>query len=461
MRALQPFNTVYHGEALPTHFPDPFDLRSMHPLAERAALELQASLQGMLTWQLNADRGGKMFGVLVVRSPDGAVGYLRAFSGMMRGEWEVDGWAPPAFDLPAVRTFWPDGEDELNAMTAARAALSFGSRRALAELDAQRAARSNALLSEIQSHYRFMSARGDSRTVRELFAPALPPGGAGDCAAPKLLSWAYALGVTPIALAEFWWGAPPADGGRRSGQFYPPCRGKCAPILRHMLDGLDVAWSRSPGAAPHDEHAIRIVLEDAHVVVIEKASGLLSVPGRHAALRDSVLTRLRTWYPDATGPLLVHRLDLETSGLLLVARDLETFVSLQRQFASRTVHKTYAALVDGVPRGDRGVITLPLRVDVDDRPRQIHDPVHGKDAVTEWRVRSREPSRTRVAFTPRTGRTHQLRVHAAHPQGLDAPIVGDRLYGRDDDRLMLHAERLTFVHPATGRDTTVESPAPF
>ena len=200
-------------------------------------------------------------------------------------------------------------------------------------------------------------------------------------------------------------------------------------------------------------------------MVVNKPSGLLTVPGRSASLQDCVVSRLRVRYPDATGPLVVHRLDLDTSGLLLVAKDRTTASDLQRMFSLRLIDKHYVAWLDGNVTVDHGHIMLPLRVDVDDRPRNIHDPVHGKPADTEWRVLLREHGRTRVQFTPHTGRTHQLRVHAAHPQGLDAPIVGDRLYGRtaphDHERLQLHAERLAFVHPVSGASLVVEQPAPF
>jgi tRNA pseudouridine32 synthase / 23S rRNA pseudouridine746 synthase len=207
------------------------------------------------------------------------------------------------------------------------------------------------------------------------------------------------------------------------------------------------------------------VFEDAWIVVVDKPCGLLSVPGRGAQMQDCVVARLRTRYPDATGPIIVHRLDLDTSGLLLASKDGSTYAALQRLFATRAITKRYVAWVDGDVRGDGGVIALPLRPDIDDRPRHIHDPEFGKHAVTMWRVLERANGRTRVALSPHTGRTHQLRVHAAHPSGLDAPIVGDRLYGRaapeNGERLLLHAESLEFVHPVTGEPMTIESLAPF
>jgi tRNA pseudouridine32 synthase/23S rRNA pseudouridine746 synthase len=254
-----------------------------------------------------------------------------------------------------------------------------------------------------------------------------------------------------------WWGAPPLAGGRHAGRFYPACRGKCGPILAHMLGGLPaepppVYGALPPAGASPSGPELRVVFEDGWIIVVDKPAGLLTVPGRTAELADCLLARLRARHP---GALVAHRLDLDTSGLVIAAKDRETCAALQGMFARREVEKRYDAVLDGAPRGDAGVIELALRVDLDDRPRQIHDPVHGKPAVTEWRVVAREGNgRTRVALAPRTGRTHQLRVHAAHPLGLDAPIVGDRLYGRaggDGGPLMLRAVSLAFEHPATGR----------
>ena len=551
------FDPPPRASELPARVPSPFAPGPPHPLARRAADELQAALRGgrlaggLDLRGLDAPGGGKMFGVLVVVGPDGRVGYLRGFSGMLAGRWEVDGFAPPLFDAARRDEFWPAGEAELRALDARRRALTDGAdavarRAALAEtvarhaaavaelrarhqvnrahrhdvrdrlaasrltdeqkqvarhaldqesradtaerrrldaahaaelaavaapvraldderaaLDERRAERSRHFLHRIHATYTLTSARGEARPLRALFAPDEPPGGAGDCAGPKLLGWAYRLGLRPIALAELWWGAPPATGDRRTGTFYPACRGKCGPILPFMLDGLDVAPAPVFGAGGVAADEPRVVYEDRWLVVVDKPCGLLSVPGRHAQLRDSVQVRLRGRYPDATGPLVVHRLDLDTSGLLLIARDLDTHAALQRQFSRREVDKRYVAWLDGIVGGDAGVVELPLRVDLDDRPRQLHDPVHGKHAVTEWRVLARTAARTRVALYPRTGRTHQLRVHAAHPLGLGAPIVGDRLYGRDGERLLLHAEALAFVHPRTGARVEVERAAPF
>ena len=404
----------------------------------------------MAPWRLDEPGNGKMFGVLLVVAPDGTPGYLRAFSGMVAGQWVVDGWSPPAYDAAARDAVWIPGEAELYDLGAD---------------DEARTARSRELLPAIQNTYHFANARGEVRALRDLFAPKEPPGGAGDCAAPKLLAQAYAQGLRPLALAEFWWGAPPRTGDRRAGSFYPACQGKCPPILAHMLGGLLADPPPVFGAAVIAESEPRVLYEDEYLVVVDKPCGLLSVPGRSGLLRDSVSTRLRVRYPDATGQLVVHRLDLDTSGVLLAAKRATTFSALQRLFSLGEIRKRYVAWLDGEVVGDEGVIDFPMRVDIDDRPRQIHDPVHGTPAVSGWQVLERAGGRTKVAFTPHTGRTHQLRVHASNPLGLDAPIVGDRLYGRSapeyGERLLLHAESLAFVHPDTGHELVVTSAVPF
>jgi tRNA pseudouridine32 synthase/23S rRNA pseudouridine746 synthase len=308
-------------------------------------------------------------------------------------------------------------------------------------IEQQRADRSRFYLHALYDTYQLANARGERRALRDIFAPDEPPGGAGDCAAPKLLAEAYRRQLTPIAIAEFWWGPPPATGGRVHASFYPACRGKCGPVLGHMLGGLEVEPAPVFEKAIGD-HEPRIVYEDEWFAVVDKPCGLLSVPGR--SQRDSVQTRMQHRLGSA---YVVHRLDLETSGLMVVAKDPATYTELQRLFAERAVEKRYIAHLDGEVSGESGVVELPLRLDVDDRPRQVVDPVHGKFARTEWQILSRRENRTVVALTPRTGRTHQLRVHAAPVRGIGVPIVGDALYGRVGGRLHLHAESLSFVHP--------------
>lgn len=293
-----------------------------------------------------------------------------------------------------------------------------------------------------------------------LFAGGLPPAGAGDCAAPKLLQYASLHELRPLALAEFWWGASPSTGVRNHGQFYPSCRGKCRPILPFMLRGLNVAPEPCFGRAIATA-MLEIIHEDEALLVVNKPAGLMSAPGRE--VEDSVLYRLQQRGSGQPELMLVHRLDMATSGLLLVAKNKQAQQYLQRQFIRHRVEKQYEALIARrLPPGiHAGLIDLPLRVDLDDRPRQMVCIEHGKPAITRWQVAGREGETTRVYFEPQTGRTHQLRVHASHQDGLGAPIVGDALYGLPDTRLMLHAKRLAFVHPLTRERMVFELPAPF
>ena len=241
---------------------------------------------------------------------------------------------------------------------------------------------------------------------------------------------------------------------RHHGHFYPACRSKCKPILDFMLQGLDV--EENPLGKPMEEHALDVIYDDQWLTVLNKPAGMLTVPGK--LLEDSLLTRYQDAHPEATGPIVVHRLDQETSGLVVFAKDKATHKALQQQFEDHSITKCYIALLDGLVAQDEGVIDLPLRPDVDDRPRQRVDQELGKPAVTRYRVLQRRDGITRVAFYPLTGRTHQLRVHASSPQGLNCPIVGDRLYGTTAARLMLHAQSITLTHPATGRSMTFQCP---
>lgn len=330
--------------------------------------------------------------------------------------------------------------------------------RHLAALDRLRPLVSREAMRRIWDSYVFTNFAHETTTLRALFPHGDPPSGAGDCAAPKLLAHAQRLGLTPIALAEFWWGAPPPAGARVEGMYFPACREKCAPILPFLTRGLDVAPKQTWKPLAHADDALPVRHRDTKFLVLDKPAGMLSVPARDETVTDSLLARVRASYPQA---MTVHRLDLDTSGLLLVALDEDTYRALQRQFLERTIHKQYVAVLDGLIRADQGEVNLPLRVDLDQRPRQVVDFEHGKPALTKWQVLARDAGRTRVAFFPITGRTHQLRVHAAHRDGLNAPIVGDRLYGQPSARLLLHAEVLKFRHPETGEELTVTAPSPF
>jgi len=324
-----------------------------------------------------------------------------------------------------------------------------------------RRAKSSALQQKIFDQYFFLNALGAQKSLADIFqhnAATPPPSGAGECAAPKLLQYAFLHQLKPIAMAEFWWGASPAGEIRKHGHYYPACRGKCEPILAHMLEGIEL--DENPlMAGMASEQVIKILYEDEHLLVINKPPTLLSVPGK--GVTDSVYLRLKRQYPDATGPLMVHRLDMSTSGLMLVAKTSEIHKDLQSQFLRRTVKKRYVAVLEGIVSADDGIIDLPLRVDLDDRPRQMVCYQYGKYARTEWKVVSRSNETTRVHFYPITGRTHQLRVHAAHPKGLNTPIKGDEIYGNPADRLYLHADCIEFSHPVTGERMRMEESPNF
>lgn len=327
----------------------------------------------------------------------------------------------------------------------------------------ERKERSAALQRKLFEQFRMLNARGEARDLYDIFAQTLhkiPPGGAGECALPKLLQYAYLHRLRPVAMAEFWWGGSPKNEIRHHGYYYPSCKGKCEPILQHMLQGLKV--DDNPLLASMNEHAeLEVVYEDDWLLVVNKPAGMLSVPGKENA--DSVYRRMRHAYPQATGAMVVHRLDMATSGLLLIAKTEEVYKHLQAQFRNRTVKKRYVALLEGVAdaKEKSGKIALPLCPDLLDRPRQMVNREYGKEAVTEYRILENTGGHTRVAFYPQTGRTHQLRMHAAHPEGLGCPIWGDELYGRKADRLYLHAEYLEFRHPVYGDWLCVQKESDF
>lgn len=303
---------------------------------------------------------------------------------------------------------------------------------------------SASLQRKLFENYRFLNARGEWKSLLTIFTEELnivPPAGAGECAAPKLLQYAYCHGLEPVAMAEFWWGASPKSEVRKHGEFYPACRSKCIPILSFMLQGLNVEANPLENN-PAEGKELKILHEDEDVIVVNKPAEFLSVPGRY--VNDSVQSRIRALHPEA---FLVHRLDQSTSGIILVAKGHENYVDLQKQFLRRTVEKRYLAVLDGTLPNKEGFIDLPLRVDLDNRPRQVVCYEYGKAARTRYKVIKTENDKTLVYFFPITGRTHQLRVHAAHQAGLNTPIAGDDLYGNKADRLYLHAQYLEFDHP--------------
>lgn len=325
-------------------------------------------------------------------------------------------------------------------------------------LKSLRKQKSAALQLELFTKYSFLNQEGSRKNLKQLFNEN-PPAGAGECAAPKLLHYAFANGLKPIAMAEFWWGTSPNSEIRKHKQFYPACKSKCEPILmQHMLVGLDM--EQNPFEInPAEGKDISIVYDDAHLLVINKPTEFLSVPGKQ--IKDSVYQRVKDRFPNATGPLIVHRLDMSTSGIMVLAKNEAIYKDLQSQFIKRTIKKRYVALLDGIIEENEGFIDFPLRVDLEDRPRQLVCYEHGKTAQTHWQKIEVKDNKTKVYFYPITGRTHQLRVHASHQLGLKTPIVGDDLYGKKANRLHLHAEQLTFTHPISKEEMTFTVEAEF
>ena len=526
--------------SLPEKFTYPFHY-TPHPLCVAAAGEVGRYLSTKGEWQGEL-RKGKMFGVLIVRTGEGEVGYLAAFSGILAGKNRHTYFVPPVYDVQEPDGFFRIEEEQISGinrrieelqadvrykdckqrltdetilagqvlddirgrMKAAKVERDrlrstvtrvdseqliresqfqkaelkrqkqywkdhLASLQAEVEvfeteierLKAERKTRSAALQQWLFKQFRMLNARGEERDLCNLFKDTVqktPPAGAGECAAPKLLQYAYRNGWQPLAMAEFWWGDSPKNEIRRHGYYYPACKGKCGPILKHMLQGLHVEENPLETDMYRDTE-LEIMYEDEWLSVVNKPAGMLSVPGKSDI--DSVYGRVRRMYPEATGPMVVHRLDMATSGLMLVAKTKEVHQNLQAQFKNRTVCKRYVAWLDGIVEKKEGHIELPLRPDPEDRPRQVVDAVHGKPAVTDYTVLHYDSGRTFISFIPKTGRTHQLRVHSAHPLGLNAPIVGDELYGRKADRLYLHAEYLGFIHPVSGVYMEIEKESGF
>ena len=459
--SIHPLNTDLLA---PARFTYPFCYEP-HPLCRLAAAEVQQELQRMMLTE------GKMFGVLVVESPPSRhpspttlhpspftlhpYSFLAAYSGLLEGRNDWPYFVPPVFDAQQPDGHFKQEERLISAMRDDRQR-------------EERRHRSQQLQLWLFDQYRFLNAHGERRRLVDVWQDyhcserirkkyPLPPGGTGDCCAPKLLQYAYSQGLKPLCMAEFWWGPSPKTEVRQHGQFYPACRGKCKPVLTWMLQGLDVD--------PNPEEVfgqprldITVVYEDDHLIIVNKPSGLLSVPGRVGSY--SVATILSHRYP---GCLLAHRLDMGTSGLMVAAKSRDVYRSLQQQFSDHTIRKCYVALLDTSLHPSpftihqKGTISLPLLCDPINRPRQVVDFEHGKEAVTDYEMIDDR----RVRLYPHTGRTHQLRMHCAHPNGLGCPIVGDELYGRPADRLYLHAERLELTHPVTRERMVFEQKADF
>jgi len=318
------------------------------------------------------------------------------------------------------------------------------------KLKEKRRQKSSELQHLLFENYSFLNARLEAKNLYHIFnitEDCIPPSGAGECAAPKLLNYAYLQGWTPVTMAEFWFGYSPNSEIRKHGYFYPACISKCKPILGHMLVGLNL--DDNPLLTnPAEGRGLPIIYHDEVIIVVNKPAEFLSVPGK--SITDSVYERVKLMFPEAKGPIIVHRLDMSTSGIMILAKNKEAHQFLQRQFITRKIHKRYIAQLSGVWDGpDDGEIDLPMRVDLDNRPRQLICYEYGKPAKTQYKILSKKDGKTKIHFFPITGRTHQLRIHASHPQGLNLPIIGDDLYGIKSERLHLHAEYIEFVHPLT------------
>ncbi len=499
---LHPLHTTLEK---PQRFNNPFDYES-HPLCLLAADEVKLFVASQPELLADAERG-KMFGVLIVEkvpSPHSPLStplsplstlhsplyFLAAYSGLLAGRNDWPFFVPPVFDAQQPDGHFKQTERLISSLTAQLvqyaatesqpslpSSLPSSPPPSLSSLRQRRKQLSEDLQLWLFRQYRMLNARGEEKDLVDIWRDyhrsprlqerfPLPPGGSGDCCAPKLLQYAYQHGLRPLAIAEFWYGTSPRGEIRHHGQFYPACRGKCLPILTHMLKGLEVEESPLLSTNPHYwKDRLPILHIDDAVIVVSKPSGLLSVPGRIEA--PSVQSLLTEEY----GPVFMpHRLDMDTSGLLVVARSESAYKHLQQQFYARTIYKRYIALLSAtlpptVPT--KGTISLALRPDPLDRPRQVVDPLHGKQAVTDYELlsahcasRFHRDALPLVSLTPHTGRTHQLRVHCAHPDGLGIPILGDNLYGQKDRRLCLHAAELAFVHPTTGERLVFKAPQP-
>lgn len=548
----------FFGTPLPEKINFPF-LYTPHPLSILAAQQVQAYLKKAehrdhdfgIENKTSPQALGKMFGVLVARSPTDDLGFFAAYSGKLGSRNDYPYFVPAVFDLLNPKGFFKIEEaqisklnDQIKSLENRKAYLKAKEDYLLSQKNAdsdirsfkrkmkeekkkrdklrkenkeilsadayqflldrlaneskdiqysfkklkkeqahrvkaakevfeklhteiallkeERKNRSAALQDDIFKKYTFLNAHQEEKSLYTIFQKELgitPPAGAGECAAPKLFQHAFETGYAPLCFAEFWWGKAPSSEVRKHTYFYPACKLKCEPILNYMLEKSAV--DKNPLVeSPHILHkSFDIVYEDEAIIVVNKAENLLSVPGK--LTQDSLLTRVQKRYEDCCTPLLVHRLDRATSGILLFAKHPEYHRFLQKEFLHRRVQKEYTAVLDGTFSQSSGAIDLPLRVDLENRPHQLVCEQFGKRALTHYRVLERKEGRTRIRFLPVTGRTHQLRVHAAHHMGLDSPIVGDDLYGKPDTRLHLHAERLSFAHPISKKKVSFHVPCAF
>ena len=443
-----------------------------HPLVVEAARKLIAAIDSdpFLKYLFSE---GKMLGVLVCGKPDSEETVtLNAFSGLAGGHSVLPGFVPPIFDtttVPSLRRPVDRGSAPVTSPAAPGLPIPLRSIPASAvalRSECSEGPSTSRESKELQDwlfrQYRVRNGLGEEKDIKDIFAARglVPPGGTGECAAPKLLDYAFRNGLKPLCMGEFWYGASPGSGEvRQHGRFYPSCTGKCGPLLSWMLQGVDV--EDNPLQATTGFDSIRILYEDDTLLAVNKPSGMLCAPGLTGT--ESLQEILEKDY----GKLYsCHRLDMDTSGVILYARTPQAQALIQRQFSQREVKKTYLAHLCAGTRPwkgkMRGTIALPLAPDWYDRPRQVVDKENGKQAITEFEILRIFPDgEMDVRFTPHTGRTHQLRVHAASPLGLGRPIKGDALYGdASKNRLQLHAESLSFKHPVSGETIRVCSLPP-
>ena len=492
------------------------------------------------SWKAELDEG-KMLGVLVVKDPNGDVGYLVAFSGTLCGKNDFEYFIPAVYDYLNPTGFFKTEESEISQINkridiiesslelrelqnqmaefekeanerlnqVRKIALSNKTKRDLLRtnpnltvdekeaieresqfdkanlkrlkkalelkrlqinksideinervesLKHERKRRSAELQTWLFEKFRLLNACGDSRNMLEIFKytkQGFPPAGAGECAAPKLLQYAYLNKLQPLCMAEFWWGKSPTNEIRNHGHYYPSCQHKCYPILNFMLQGLNV----EENPLSKEVERIEVLYEDEYLIAINKPAGLLSSPGK--VHDDCVEKQLCDIISEDEDLKVVHRLDQNTSGVMLVAKGMLAFQLMQRLFAERKLEKTYIAILSGVPKQLEGRINVPISSSYEHRPMQVVDLETGKSAVTDFKVLETRGNECKVEFKPYTGRTHQIRVHAASKFGLNIPIKGDMLYGTASDRLYLHSQSIKFKHPFTHQIITIESKVPF
>lgn len=528
--------------SLPYKFNNPFRY-TPHQLCLYAADEVRSYINSRREWKEDAAKG-KMFGVLIVSTPTGEIGYLAAFSGLLAGNNRHPFFVPPIYDLLSKESYFQKEEmeitlinreiesiknnyhynqllnlyttrqnelykeielfkdktkqnkitrdakrKELNLSQSEHQQLIKESQFDKAELKriTERGKRELSILKEQSDNYankiillnkerkqrssdlqlwlfrqfRLLNAKGERKDLIDIFseyANILPPAGAGECAAPKMLQYAFLNNLKPLQMAEFWMGASPVGEIRIDGSFYPSCKGKCLPILTYMLQGLKVEETNLENIKIETE--LKVVYEDDYLIAINKPAGILSVAGKISGKSVEELMQERN-----PAIKVIHRLDMATSGVLLMSKSKEVYKAMQTLFAAKKVKKNYIALVEGEPSNCSGIISLPLSADYNNRPMQKVDYKKGKEAITQYKVlqtyNDKGKKRTKILLTPITGRTHQLRVHMAHPNSMGTPIVGDELYGKCDRRLMLHAISVKFIHPITQQPIFIETPMPF